>query len=600
MKKIDLSWHILAFITLAGAILRFKGLTFQSLWLDELHSAKFTLSKSLPQILNYFKSQDVHPPFYYLMLRIWEYVFGIGEASLRSLSAVLGILGVVAIYFLGKELFSKRVGLFAAALTAVNPFHIFYSQEAKSYSLIFLLSILSFLFLVKTVKKPTYKNALFYAFTCSVLLYSHYFGLFLVASQVAYVMIELFFRKDRLNFLKKTGLSFGMIFVLYIPWLPAFFRLTKIETYWAGKPAPDFFVHYFKLFLGHEAILVLLFSVFLFLYLIKSDGSQNFIRHKILLFSWVFITLLLPYFRSFHHPSALLYRYAIVILPAILLVAARAIESFKEVEVRYFFLSFVLVMFVINIFFTNGNFYKTLNKEQWREIAEFVITHDPDKEYPIHANRYFDYYFNRLFGHQVEIKPHINDPGQAQTIYDQIREDRLHGIWILEPHPYQDKNVYEFFEERLVKVFAFQGYLSRGGLFVSVNSMLQQKKELNIVGLPSKEGFYDDEVWTKGEAAIKDLDYEIKPDDRFIVLKTYGYRPPRLREAAVLKLYLRINETEIPLNKTDGLNYFFEIPGTLNKIQTIQIQSSTFIPKEENVNPDVRRLGLDIRAIEIR
>jgi hypothetical protein len=518
LKKINLSWHILAFITLAGAILRFKGLTFQSLWLDELGSAYVTLSKSLPQILTHLKNHDSNPPFYFLILRLWEYVFGIGEASLRSLSVVLGILGVVAIYFLGKELFSKRAGLFAAALTAVNPFHIYYSQEARSYSLIFLLSILSFLFLVKTVKKPTYKNSLFYAFTCSVLLYSHYFGLFLVASQVAYVMIEFFFRKDKLNFLKKTGLSFGLIFVLYIPWLPVFFRLTKVETFWVEKPAPDFFVHYFKLFLGHETILVLLFSVFLFLYLIKSDG----------------------------------------------------------------------------------NFYKTLNKEQWREMAEFVITHDPDKEYPIHANRYFDYYFNRFFGHQVELEPHVKDPGQAQTIYDQIREGRLPGIWILEPHPYQDKNVYEFFEERLAKIFAFRGYLSRGGLFVSANSMLQQNKELNIVGLPSKEGFYDDEVWTKGEAAIKDLDYEIKPDDRFLVLKTYGYRPPRLREAAVLKPYLRINETKIPLNKTDGLNYFFEIPGTLNKIQTIQIQSSTFIPKEENVNPDVRSLGLDIRAIEIR
>ena len=80
------------------------------------------------------------PPLYYGIAWVWARVFGYAEAGLRSLSAVCGVLLVPVAYGAGRKLISPRAGLIAAALTAFNPFLIWYSQEARSYELVALLS----------------------------------------------------------------------------------------------------------------------------------------------------------------------------------------------------------------------------------------------------------------------------------------------------------------------------------------------------------------------------------------------------------------------------------------------------------------------------
>ena len=368
-----------------GTFLRFKGLTFQSLWLDELASAQITLSNSIPRIFEICKIQDVHPPLYYIVLRIWESIFGGNEYSLRSLSAVLGVLGMIAIYFLGKELFSSTIGLYALAIASVNPFHIYLSQEVRSYAAIFLLSILSYLYLVKLTKQPCYKNIILYVLITSSLLYTHYFGLFILCSQIVFFFIEFFEQNKSVKFFKVVSLSLFSIFILYTPWLIRLFKMTKIGSFWIEKPLSNFFVHYFKLFLGYEPFIVIVFSGLLIIYLIARNEKYEFVSHKILLLSWIFVTLLVPYIRSLLDTPLLTDRNAIVILPALLLVGSKAIESIKARSVQKFILLSLIIMFLVNLFCTNvytgSNFYKIIFKEQWRIIAKFVLRNDPHQEF---------------------------------------------------------------------------------------------------------------------------------------------------------------------------------------------------------------------------
>src|SRR6185437_10957473 len=83
------------------------------------------------------------PPLYYCVAWVWARLFGDHEAGLRSLSAVAGVLVVPIAYGLGARLIGRRAGLIAAALTACNPLLVWYSQEARSYSMLVLLSAVS-------------------------------------------------------------------------------------------------------------------------------------------------------------------------------------------------------------------------------------------------------------------------------------------------------------------------------------------------------------------------------------------------------------------------------------------------------------------------
>ena len=86
---------------------------------------------------------DIHPPLYYWLLSLWAVPFGQGEAALRGFSVVLGTLMVWATWGLGRALGGRAVGLAAAALLAVSPLAVQYSQEVRMYALAGLLAAAS-------------------------------------------------------------------------------------------------------------------------------------------------------------------------------------------------------------------------------------------------------------------------------------------------------------------------------------------------------------------------------------------------------------------------------------------------------------------------
>lgn len=126
---------LLLLVALAAGV-RVYNLGGQSLWADEGNSAAM-VSRSFAQIAQ-GAANDIHPPLYYWLLRLWSGVFGAGEAALRSLSAVLGMLLVMAVFGLGARLFNRATGLTAAFIAAIAPFQVYYSQEARMYILVVL------------------------------------------------------------------------------------------------------------------------------------------------------------------------------------------------------------------------------------------------------------------------------------------------------------------------------------------------------------------------------------------------------------------------------------------------------------------------------
>jgi Dolichyl-phosphate-mannose-protein mannosyltransferase len=173
---------LLVGLTLLAAALRFATLTSQSYWVDE-SQAVHEFQLSFGGMLTAWSHSEGNPPLYFIVGWGWAGLFGTGEAGLRSLSAVAGTALIPVAYLCGRELVSRRAGLVAAALAAVNPFLIWYSQEAREYMLLALLCGGSLLFLARSRKAPTRRNLALWALLSALALLTQYFAGFLVAAE---------------------------------------------------------------------------------------------------------------------------------------------------------------------------------------------------------------------------------------------------------------------------------------------------------------------------------------------------------------------------------------------------------------------------------
>ena len=154
----DARFQALVILTAVAALLRFLTLGTQSYWYDEAITVEL-VQRPFHAMLGAVPTSESTPPLYYVLAWIWSRMLGTGETGLRSLSAVLGTLTVPATYAGAQALVSRRSALFAAALVAVSPFLVWYSQEARAYALLVLLGALS-LVPLRRVMRPRAGRAL--------------------------------------------------------------------------------------------------------------------------------------------------------------------------------------------------------------------------------------------------------------------------------------------------------------------------------------------------------------------------------------------------------------------------------------------------------
>lgn len=173
-------------LTAIGAGLRFATLDRQSFWLDELVTVSL-LRQGFGDMLGQIPETEATPYLYYVLGWAWASVFGLGEIGLRSLSALAGTAAIPVAYGAGAALVSRRVGLVAAALVAVNPFLVWYSQEARSYSLLALLGAFSVWLFALAIRSD--RRALAgWAVASSLAIATHYFAAFLVVPEAIWLL----------------------------------------------------------------------------------------------------------------------------------------------------------------------------------------------------------------------------------------------------------------------------------------------------------------------------------------------------------------------------------------------------------------------------
>ena len=143
---------LLVLVTALAAAVRCLTLSAQSLWLDEVST---TVEAGRPLSSLFLSLFDPHQgyPLYILGMRFWTALFGSSEAALRWPSAIAGLGAVPLLYLLGQRLFNRAIGLLAALFFALSPLAVWYSQEAKAYAIVLLLTVASWLVLWEAVER---------------------------------------------------------------------------------------------------------------------------------------------------------------------------------------------------------------------------------------------------------------------------------------------------------------------------------------------------------------------------------------------------------------------------------------------------------------
>ncbi len=237
----------LLLILVLAALLRFYRLDAQSLWADEGNSVSLS-GRSLP-LITAGAAHDIHPPLYYYLLHFWMRLFGSSEFAVRALSALLGTVLVYLTYLLGRHLSNhctcpvrqvQGLGLVAAFLSAISPFQVYYSQEARMYILLAALSALSVYSFIKFLEaeasktrnpKPETRNQYLWAgpyiITTALSLYTHYsFPIVIAMENLLYgIWLVISWRQGRVlgRVLRWVVVQLAVVAV-YLPWLPIAYR----------------------------------------------------------------------------------------------------------------------------------------------------------------------------------------------------------------------------------------------------------------------------------------------------------------------------------------------------------------------------------------
>ena len=182
---------VLAGLTALGVAVRFASLDVQSYHHDEVITALRVLPGSFGEMLHAVKASESNPPLYYVLGWGWAKAFGTGEVGLRSLTALFGAATVPVGYLIGRQLATRRAGLILAALIAVNPMLIWYSQEARSYALLVFFGALAMYFFVRALDTGRGRDLAWWALASALALCSHYFAAFAVAIEALWLLVAL-------------------------------------------------------------------------------------------------------------------------------------------------------------------------------------------------------------------------------------------------------------------------------------------------------------------------------------------------------------------------------------------------------------------------
>ncbi|NTV41474.1 MAG: phospholipid carrier-dependent glycosyltransferase, partial [Candidatus Moranbacteria bacterium] len=238
LKKFHIQYqhHYIWLILLLATANRFTGLMKRDFWYDEAFTGVAVKEKFWDMIT--MTINDVHPPFYYIVLKAFAFFFNYSVFGIRLFSAIFGVAAIWALYLLAKEMFNEKVALYAALVATISPFAIQYSQEARMYMMLVFFILIGAYFFVKSLQLKRKKYFFLWGLFTGLSMLTHYMGIIFSAVYIlVFVAWRIFeidwsgvdgvFEKAKFSlkkFLptKEILLGYGVAFLVFLPWLKMF------------------------------------------------------------------------------------------------------------------------------------------------------------------------------------------------------------------------------------------------------------------------------------------------------------------------------------------------------------------------------------------
>jgi uncharacterized membrane protein len=378
-------------IFLLGSFLRIYNLGVESIWFDEAVSVAASKLGFLDQIRWSLTASDNNPPLYYALLRVWVLIFGDSEFAVRLPSAIFGSFSILLIYVVGTLLFNKKAALLSALVLAVSVFHIRFSQEGRAYSLSAFLTLLSYYFLLKSATERKRINSIGYIVSSVLLIYTHYYGLFIILSQNIYCAWQYStHRKSGAPDLRKWIALQFILGILYIPGLYILYRhsIGIQKGFWLSPPTLKVLYDCFGLYSGSTYLLILLTALSLLAVVnIRGAGASGYFRgtlessaHKpeesgasygrsvLLLLLWLIVPLAAPFLISLVSTPIFFYRYTIVGSLAFYILASGGTVRTGDKRFILLVTGLILIFSSVNIF----GYYERVDKPDWRAGIGYI------------------------------------------------------------------------------------------------------------------------------------------------------------------------------------------------------------------------------------
>ncbi|MFA5146558.1 MAG: glycosyltransferase family 39 protein [Candidatus Omnitrophota bacterium] len=218
------SW-IFPAVLLGAMSLRIWGLGAHDFWYDEINTAG-----SAGVIIFGWNA-----PLYGIIIHFWAKVFGASEFALRFPSALFSVLAIVPLFHIGRKCFGDTVGICAAVIMALSPFHLWYAQEARDYSLLLFAGTVSSYFLLTAITDNSRRAWVLFLVSSVIGIYTHYFYMFLFLS---HGICAVFFLRERSGY--RAAAYFSAATASFLPYLPRF--ISKLQFvqggFWVPLPVP--------------------------------------------------------------------------------------------------------------------------------------------------------------------------------------------------------------------------------------------------------------------------------------------------------------------------------------------------------------------------
>jgi uncharacterized membrane protein len=420
-KKITVNFILIA-ILIVASFLRLYNLGFQSPWLDEITTMQLS-DPSLPleKTLELIDTRDAFSIVYYGPLKLLCSVFGHSIYLIRFFSAFFGIMSVLVIYLLVKELINKKTAYIAALLLTVNYFHINYSQEARSYSLLLFFALFASYRLIKFVNNNSTINAIILGLSIGLIPTAHPLGILNILTILGFMFIMFFVntnKKEKIKLLKLyliTGVASLVTFSLAISKL---ITVSKINSFWIEKPTFDSIKLTFFDILGKDDLLFYLYifgivSFFILFFISKKNKKQANNKVLYLLVTiWIIMNIGLIIAKSYLHVSIIQSRYFIGSVPIFIITLAYVLGRIKNNYLCGILVICITGYSLFNLFFVK-NYYKTVTKSEWNLVSPEIIKRNTNQEKIIGS---FGYVLNGLYvntncaglGWEITLENYVN------------------------------------------------------------------------------------------------------------------------------------------------------------------------------------------------